>query len=71
MKTEKLKPCPFCGSNDLFPDYEDRCSLDEYVCWINCENCETDGPLSKWENSYNEAEAAAIQAWNKRVNNGG
>ncbi|MDC9607190.1 Lar family restriction alleviation protein [Xenorhabdus griffiniae] len=64
--TDKLKSCPFCGSDDLCPDYEDRDSL--FASWINCGNCGTDGPLSKWEDSYAAAESAAIQAWNQRAN---
>jgi Lar family restriction alleviation protein len=67
----EIKPCPFCGSNDLCPDYKDRGSLNEYVSWINCGNCGVDGPISKWKNSYKEAELAAITAWNQRANNGG
>ncbi|WP_431768955.1 Lar family restriction alleviation protein [Xenorhabdus khoisanae] len=67
----KIKPCPFCGSNDLCPDYEDRGLSIEYSSWIVCGKCSSNGPCSKWENSYTEAESAAIQAWNQRANNGG
>lgn len=41
MMTKKLKPCPFCGSEDLKIHLsEDR---DHY--WIGCAECRSSGPL--------------------------
>ena len=48
----ELKPCPFCGSNNVKPS-----SLGSYVC---CENCDTLGP------SVNEFQSAT-EAWNTRA----
>jgi len=62
-----LKPCPFCGSNDL-----DGPNLTEYIgdhyapYWrIDCDNCpcgmEVDGKTDK----------PVIEAWNERRPKGG
>ncbi|OTA16057.1 hypothetical protein Xbed_03529 [Xenorhabdus beddingii] len=67
--TVELKPCPFCGSNDLCPDYEDRGELHKYAAWIVCGKCGSNGPFSKWENSYDNATDSASELWNQRANN--
>ncbi|MEQ1969350.1 Lar family restriction alleviation protein [Xenorhabdus nematophila] len=64
--TDELKPCPFCGSDDLCPDYEDRGSSHEYAAWINCGGCGVDGPVTAWKFSYKEAADSAWELWNKR-----
>lgn len=48
--TEKLKPCPFCGSVDVSILMQ---SL------ISCRQCEAEGPPS-------DTEEEAIAAWNRR-----
>ncbi len=64
MRSMDLKPCPFCGSNDL-----DGPNLTEYIgdhrepfWWIDCNNCpcgmEVDG----------EFPMPVIKAWNNRHN---
>lgn len=50
----ELKPCPFCGSKNINPDYLD------YELW--CDDCDTKGPTA-------DSKKDAIVKWNKRVNN--
>lgn len=52
----ELKPCPFCGSENIKALYNHR--VDVYTCL--CIGCGTDGPM--WDN-----EQAAIKAWNSRT----
>ncbi len=39
MPTADLKPCPFCGSEDLYPDFEG-----EVFDVVQCRACKTQGP---------------------------
>ena len=48
-----LKPCPFCGSERLVV-HEGK------YAWVNCLNCETDGPVKQLGEE-------AIEAWNRRA----
>ena len=59
MTQEEIKPCPFCGSDDLFP-YEG-----EHYSSIICIDCRAEGPrvIIDPEN-YNWE--ASIELWNKR-----
>lgn len=49
----KLKPCPFCGSNDIF--------IDENETFIMCHNCNCIGP------DVPGIGVAVINAWNNRA----
>jgi Lar family restriction alleviation protein len=53
--TEKLKPCPFCGSTSLY--FPDKPVFDYFIHCDNC-GCNTD--------SFTNAESA-IEAWNRRA----
>lgn len=55
IKMEKLKPCPFCGGENIFI-MDDMCGLN----WASCSSCLTDGPVKNTEKE-------AVMAWNKRV----
>ena len=53
----ELKPCPFCGRELLsIEGWKD-------LFWIECFNCQTEGPSG-------ETKAEAIEAWNRRTENG-
>lgn len=54
MNNTELKPCPFCGSTNLVVD-----SSDMYRWYVECWDCEADGPFA-------DDEGLAIEAWNKR-----
>jgi len=53
----KLKPCPFCGSEDIHV-----MGVKSY--WIVCRNCYAEGPVPI---SFWKFKKDAIEAWNKRV----
>lgn len=53
---DDLKPCPFCGSNDLTICYN---VLRTYTC-VNCYKCGAEGGGC-------ETKEEAIEAWNERV----
>lgn len=54
----ELEPCPFCGGENL------TIVEDEKKFFVGCYDCITCGPEQ-------ETEEAAVEAWNRRVNNGG
>jgi Lar family restriction alleviation protein len=49
---EKLKPCPFCGYEDI------EVGATDFNYYADCLKCEARGPLE-------DKEAKAIEAWNK------
>lgn len=51
---KELKPCPFCGSQDL--DFDDN---GEENYWVYCKSCDADGSLGKGKDG-------AIEVWNKK-----
>lgn len=63
----KIKPCPFCGSTD-FKVVHDLITPD--MIYYSFIECQTDdccrGPAAYWFDSKEEAEIAAIDAYNKR-----
>ncbi len=52
-----LKPCPFCGQEDLTVEVTKN-----NECWIECPNCGVETPLY-------ESTKQAVAAWNRRVSN--
>ena len=68
MSKNKLKPCPFCGETaGLFITHKeywyDECM---YEAFITCENCCITLASGEVYEACDEAEAAAIEAWNTR-----
>ena len=55
--TDKLKPCPFCGSDDVHIKV-----FDDFATAVECNFCETTGPTAYLEEN-------AIDGWNRRENN--
>jgi NMD protein affecting ribosome stability and mRNA decay len=67
--SEKLKPCPFCGSEsqsmlspDCKPSDPPNVGTRAFPI-IRCQRCHTDVPGRNWDNSGKSAE----DAWNRRV----
>jgi len=56
----ELKPCPFCGSHDVFINFPDS----EHIFWGQCEDCDC-------ETGWKDTEELAIKAWNTRINKEG
>jgi Lar family restriction alleviation protein len=53
----KIKPCPFCGSEDIeCKDHSRKCD----VWFIQCQDCYATFP-------HFDSEEEAIEAWNTRV----
>lgn len=56
----ELLPCPFCGSLSV--------ALFLSACpHVTCCNCEADGPSHEARGGNEDAQARAVQAWNRRV----
>lgn len=60
----KFRPCPFCGSADVFAERVDICVYRAF-----CNGCAAHGPpveKLKYESHEGNPEADAAKAWNKR-----
>lgn len=57
---EELKPCPFCGSNNIYVDeYEHPCGQNRFR--VVCCDCMGQVDTGTWQIKYD-----AIKAWNTR-----
>lgn len=61
----KIKPCPFCGSENLkLPERQSQ------VLWVECFDCESNGPLYQipyaTKQQFEISESLAIDLWNSR-----
>lgn len=63
---EKLRPCPFCGGQDM---YEDTLCSDEaeYHFWV-CRNCWAEGPMcAVTDPEQMDPGELAAAAWNGEI----
>lgn len=60
MSKEKLKPCPFCGS-EAFLRQTPAFEFNEFDFYVSCSNCR-----AMIDNIYG-TEERAIEAWNRRA----
>ena len=71
VEREELKPCPFCGGKGKLHKYR-TFNQEEYGIrdkfYVECEECEEgknkDLKMSRW------GKEEAIEAWNRRADNG-
>lgn len=65
-----LKPCPFCGGNDLSVHTHDVQPDNYHGGYVTCIDCDAQGAdaisLNGWLATTEEAEVAAVAAWNRR-----
>ncbi|KOP31745.1 hypothetical protein AFK69_19250 [Xenorhabdus sp. GDc328] len=64
--TDKLKPCPFCGGENLGVDHEYDESHEPYDSWVTCFGCDSTGSISYYNKNKDDAVNNAIELWNKR-----
>lgn len=68
--SEELKPCPFCGSENVIVDKSRRKTslvTSETDARVHCTECFCDGPKASTDlYSYVEIERAASVLWNER-----
>ncbi len=66
MQSEALKPCPFCGGNNLRFRLSD---IEGWIAHVECTDCDDMlGPMSEWKHDEKEdAEKDAAAVWNKRA----
>ena len=72
LRSTKLKPCPFCGEEELVEcaDHEPKLigkALFQ-TRWIECLECGARGPYVHWD-SFNNMDRYAEQDWNRRYEN--
>ncbi len=62
----KMKPCPFCGGEDLYLD--DMILGDHNYYFIVCRDCSTEGPMCETTApKWNDPAEMAKKAWNRRI----
>lgn len=71
MADTKLKPCPFCGSGNVFKQITLR-KAEIYCgkCGATIENGITCGKCDSLEDAEDLLGTKVIEAWNRRVNDG-
>ncbi|WP_426577629.1 Lar family restriction alleviation protein [Xenorhabdus stockiae] len=67
--SSELKPCPFCGSDNLGSNHYFDSDDKNYIGWIDCYSCDARGPEIGWFDDFGEAETEAIKLWNQRAKN--
>lgn len=69
MKMNKLKHCPFCGGKAIYALIPlDNCNM--FTAGVSCKN-KNCGACVCFDSKYpSEAERLAIEAWNRRADNG-
>lgn len=66
---EELKPCPFCGGEAIINTERRHSGTAEKFCFIGCR---TSGCIASIHsmNRYYLTPEEAVEAWNRRIDNG-
>ena len=56
-----LKPCPFCGCHQVFPEAP---ALGRHTWTVRCDDCDAEGPYARTKGDDGDLEA--IDLWNAR-----
>ncbi|MDE9484013.1 Lar family restriction alleviation protein [Xenorhabdus bovienii] len=67
MIENELKPCPFCGSNNIKVDFRAMMHIEEYGVGVTCYNCYTRGPGTDCFHTDEKVKRNAVKAWNRRA----
>ena len=72
-KPEELKPCPFCGGSPFVATVEhseeNRPRGWRFHGRILCKSCQASAGTTGFDQTYEEATAKAVKAWNNRQHN--
>lgn len=69
----ELKPCPFCGSEDIYETYSQEYALGIKNPEIFCNSCkaifavEVSSPYRDIEKEYAYRKKETVKAWNRRI----
>ena len=67
-KSEKLKPCPFCGGEARVDRYNDEYCRDYYLFFTRCQDCKVRTPeIHSHIDDSSGAYERAIKVWNRRT----
>lgn len=68
---DELKPCPFCGGKAKIINYIDsRFFPTVNKAYVKCIKCHSSGDVFKQKNNSIDYIEEAIEAWNRRVEDG-
>ena len=68
-----LKPCPFCGGNNIYETYSQEYGWGWKTPEIFCNSCkvfftvEDDSPYLDCEEDFKYRKAKTVEAWNRRA----
>jgi formate dehydrogenase maturation protein FdhE len=67
-----MKPCPFCGSNDIDPVIIDQKDMEGTPVALSCSDCGAQGPWSYVQDNLVECKEyiCAITKWDNRSYHG-
>ena len=73
MNEIELKPCPFCGSTDIYETYSQEHAYDTRRPEIFCNTCksifsvEDDSPYMNCDEDFKYRKEKTKEAWNRRA----
>ena len=71
---DELKPCPFCGSTDIYETYSQEYAYGTRNPEIFCNTCksiftiEDDSPYMNCDEDFKYRKEKTKEAWNRRAN---